>query len=104
LRRRPAKVEYVWTWAPRPHVDPKKESDAEEAGLRNRTVSFSGALAARGKNLDTHIRTLQRVEKMLRESGITLPDWLTGAPAAAAEPDLEAELAEQDEEKVNATP
>lgn len=113
LRKRPAKVEYVWTWAPRPHVDPKKEADAEELGLRNRTLSFSGALAARGRNLDTHLRTLQREQQLMRESGIELPDWLTGGPVTAPaiddepetdEDDDAAESKEEDEEPANATP
>jgi len=118
LRRRPDRVEYVWTWAPRPHVDPAKEATAEETGLRNRTVSFSQALAGRGVNLDTHVRTLQRCEQILRGSGITLPGWLTGAtvsaapaaPASAAEDDQdekderdEKDLAEQDEETADVT-
>jgi capsid protein len=110
LRKRPAKVEYVWTWAPRPHVDPKKEADAEEMGLRNRTLSFAQALAARGRNLDTHIHALQREQAMLEESGIALPEWLTGAATApSAEPgetpdpdEQEATTDEQQEEPANA--
>lgn len=105
LRRRPDRVEYVWTWPPRPHVDPAKEAKAEETGLSNRTISYQQALAGRGTNVDTHIRSLQRAEELLRASGITLPEWLTGKPAtlAPAQTQTEDEV-EKDEETVNAQP
>lgn len=86
LRKRPARVEYVWTWQPRPHVDPTKEAAAETESLTNRTQSFSAALAARGTNLDTHLRTLQREEQALETAGVS-PPWLQPAaptPATAA--------------------
>ena len=87
LRNRPAVVEYVWTWTPRPHVDPTKETAAETESLTNRTNSFSGVLAARGTNLDTHLRTLQREEQALQAAGIRTPPWLAAqAPATGSTP------------------
>lgn len=84
LQHRPAVVEYVWTWTPRPHVDPTREAAAETEGLTNRTQSFSGALAARGTNLDTHLRTLQREEAAIEAAGLTPPPWLS--PGASPTP------------------
>lgn len=90
LRTRPAVVEYVWTWAPRPHVDPTKETAAETESLTNRTSTYSAALAARGTNLDTHLRTLQREEAAIAAAGVVAPPWLnptaadTTTPASAA--------------------
>jgi capsid protein len=104
LRRRPKFVQYIWTWTPRPHVDPVKEANAEETGLRNRTVSFAGALAARGSNLDTHLRTLQRVERAFAEAGVQLPAWWTAqpTPTASVADIVDDRLAEQDEEAAHA--
>ena len=48
LRNRPARVRYQWTWPQLPHVDPKKEGDAEKIALENKTLSLTDALAARG--------------------------------------------------------
>lgn len=83
LRRRPKQVEYLWTWTPRPHVDPAKETDAETAGLENRALSFIDALASRGRNLDSHMRQLRRVEQAFREAGLTPPAWLAGSNAGS---------------------
>lgn len=101
LRRRPERVLYHWTWTPRPHVDPAKEATAEETGLRNRTLSFSDALAARGTNLDTHLEQLARVEAAFAELGLSLPAWLTGAPSAASSPATEKDDDEEDKTKAN---
>jgi capsid protein len=86
LRRRPQLVEYVWTWPPRPHVDPTKETAAETESLTNRTQSFSAALAARGTNLDTHLRTLQREEEAIATAGVAVPPWLRSLPQPRATP------------------
>lgn len=107
LRRRPKNVLYIWTFPPRPHVDPAKEATAEATALQNRTLSFAGALAARGANLDTHVRTLSRVERVLRAAGIQLPAWWfppnqpQPAPAVADGTDDDA-LSEEDEEAEHA--
>lgn len=84
LRRRPKRVEYIWTWTPRPHVDSTKESDAEGTELTNRTRAFSDALAARGRPLDTHMRRLQRDLQAFERYGVPPPPWMTGGGQAAA--------------------
>ena len=44
LPRRPEKVNYQWTFAKQPHVDPKKERDAEAIGLlETRTLPCAAA-------------------------------------------------------------
>lgn len=102
LRRRPAVVEYVWTWPPRPHVDPTKETEAETESLTNRTQSFAAALAARGTNLDTHLRQLQIEEAALESAGINTPPWLAAPTAPAPSPAslLSQALADQAAEEV----
>jgi capsid protein len=95
LRRRPELVEYVWTWTPRPHVDPSKETDAETAGLESRTLSFTDALAARGRSLDTHMRQLARVERAFATAGVSPPAWLAGGNAASG-PDAREARREQE--------
>jgi capsid protein len=86
LRRRPKRVDYIWTWPPRPHVDPVKETDAETSGLETRTLTFDEALAGRGSgNLALHIRRLQRVEKAFRDAGVTLPAWMNSSAVSGPE-------------------
>ncbi len=77
LSARPADVRYEWTWPVRPHVDPKKEAEAEAIGLQNLTVDLSDALAARGTSLDAHIEKLKRSKKLLVEADLPLPaEWV----------------------------
>lgn len=85
LRRKPPKVTNVWTWKPRPHVDPAKEADAETISLENRSDSLIGVLAARGVSLDSHIKSLQRVEKAFAAAKVTRPAWMADSEAESPE-------------------
>lgn len=87
LRRRPLKVHYQWTWPQLPYVDPQKEKTAEETGLRNMTGTLTGALAAQGTTLESHIVTLRREREALEEAGLPLPAWMTnpGTPNPTAD-------------------
>ncbi|MDQ3288922.1 MAG: phage portal protein [Pseudomonadota bacterium] len=104
LRRKPRKVEKLWIWTPRGHVDPNKEAKAETEGLTNRTESFGDALAARGRNLDQHIRRLAREEAALRAAGITPPAWMTGGVRAAEAPATPSDVDEAVEDAAEEAP
>lgn len=93
LRNRPATVLYHWTWPSRPHVDPVKEAAAEEIALRTRTLAFSDALAARGRDVETHISTLAREEQIFLAAGLDPPEWMR-----PSQPPASVELADEDEE------
>lgn len=80
----PADVRRVWNWPKRPHVDPKKEADAERTRLENGTLTYVDALAAYGLDLDTVIAQRQREREMLETAG--LPPLPTPG-GAAPEPD-----------------
>lgn len=82
IRRRPAVVAYQWTWPSRPHVDPQKEAGAEETALTTRTLTLTDALAARGRDLETHVETLRREREVLVAAGLPLPAWMQETPAA----------------------
>jgi len=85
LRRRPAKVNNEWTWPVRKHVDPSKEATGEAIGLQNLTVSFSDALAARGKNLETHVAKLKRELKIFQDAELPIPgEWIKNPSALLA--------------------
>jgi len=82
LRHRPARVQYRWTWPRRNHVDPTKEAMGEAIGLKNMTLLLSDALAARGKDIETHVAAMKRELDLLNESGLPIPaDWLTNPNA-----------------------
>lgn len=88
LPTRPASVKPVWTWTPAPHVDPQKEANALDTKLKNHSATLTDALAADGKELETHIAQLKREREMLIEAGIN-PDPVNmngaGAPPADGE-------------------
>lgn len=85
LRRRPARVQYDFTWPKRPHVDMSKEATGEAIGLQNLTVLFSEALAARGKNLETHILKLKRELQLFADAGLPIPGaWINNPSALLA--------------------
>ncbi|MDD4890551.1 MAG: phage portal protein, partial [Phycisphaerae bacterium] len=86
LRRRPPRVRYQWTWPPRPHVDPSKESDAEKTALDTRTLTLTDALAARGRDLETQVAMLSRERDLLTQAGLPLPSWMREEPTPAAQP------------------
>jgi len=79
LRTRPRQVIYAWTWPVLPHVDPAKESQAEEQTLANATETLTDAVAARGHDLETHIATLVRERQLLIDAGIAPPPWMSGS-------------------------
>lgn len=99
LRNRPPIVMYHWTWPSRPHVDPTKESNAEETALTTRTITLTDALAARGRDLETHIEIMRREEEAFINAGLTPPEWMRGtSPAASSDSQSEDDDAEKDEE------
>lgn len=89
LRNPPPVVHRKWTWPTIPHVDPVKESTAEETGLRSRTITLGDALAARGKDLETHIEELKRERDLLEAAGLPIPAWMADAAAADTDPNAE---------------
>lgn len=87
LRERPDRVSYVWTWPVMPHVDPAKESKAEGETLTNITETLTDAVAARGRDLETHIATIARERQLLEEAGIAPPPWMGGGTATETDDD-----------------
>lgn len=85
LTKRPKKVSYAWIWPTLPHVDPTKEGEAEEIALNNWTLSLDEALAARGKDLESHVARLKRVAQVLKTAGLPEPPWLAAAQNQAAQ-------------------
>jgi lambda family phage portal protein len=87
LRSPPAEVSYIWTWPVMPHVDPVKEATAEGTALANRTESITGALAARGRDLESHVATLAREATVFEAAGVAAPAYMSGGGSPAADDD-----------------
>lgn len=88
LPKRPQNVRYEWTWPVPPHVDPKKEAEAEDIGLSNLTRSLSDSLAAQGKDIESHIAKLVADNQKLKLAGLpTLPIPRKGAKPSGEKPD-----------------
>lgn len=97
LGHRPENVVYIWTWPPRPHVDPFKERMAVDVGLGNRSLSLTDALALEGRTLETHVATLQREATAFEAAGLPLPAYMTDQTADDGErPDPEKDDATED--------
>lgn len=99
LRRRPKEVAYLWTWPPRPHVDPAKEADAETVALETGTLDMATALAARGTTLERHVRAMKRAIKAFEDAEVPLPAWMSGGEPAKATPDGRKERANAKQEE-----
>lgn len=70
LPRRPADVKYVWIWPKQPHVDPKKEADAETARLANGTLTYQDACAANNQDWQTVIEQRRVANEALKKAGL----------------------------------
>lgn len=66
-----------------PTIDREKEAKADEAGLRNGSLTYTQMVRRSGRSLEAHIREITRERTMLEDAGISLP-WMQ--PEAAAAP------------------
>lgn len=74
LPPRPARIKLVWTWTVQPHVDPRKEAEAERIRMENGTLPYSDALASHELDVDTTIAKRKRENEQLEAAGLpTLP-------------------------------
>ncbi|MBE3132294.1 MAG: phage portal protein [Acidobacteria bacterium] len=81
--KRPARVKYRWTWTDPPHVDPKKEAEAERLYLENGTLTYTDALTAHNTDLETAIKRRQRDNEALIAAGLApIPSWTPKGGAA----------------------
>jgi hypothetical protein len=67
----PRDAKFVWGWSQPPHVDPKKELDAERIGLQNRTLTFAEACHSYARNEEDVIASWARTLNLLKTSGFT---------------------------------
>jgi capsid protein len=103
LPTRPEEVQYLWIWPARPHVDPVKEANGEQIELANGTLTYSDALARKGKDLDSTIEQRAREKEMLEEAGLPpLPTVgakiVPGGPAGQDNEDSEEKEADDDQD------
>jgi capsid protein len=66
----PVDMELLWTWPAAPHVDPKKEADAERIQLESGTLTYTKALSSKGMDLDTTIETRKIETEKLAKAGL----------------------------------
>lgn len=74
LPPRPQDVELVWMWPAPPHVDPKKEADAETINLENGTTSHTAACMRRGEDYETVVKQRARDRKLRELHGEPEPE------------------------------
>lgn len=86
IPRRTGPVRLQWTWPVPPHVDPKKEADAEATRLRSGTESLTGAAAAHGKDVETLIAERKRDNELLTDAGLpTVEESLNPTPGGGTD-------------------
>jgi capsid protein len=80
LRKKPGRVKYQWSWRPLPDVEPEKQQNAYDIGLRNGTITLTDTLRDRNKTLEQHLEERERETRAYDERGIPHPAWMD-APA-----------------------
>lgn len=80
LRKKPKGAILNWTWPKRPHVDPKKEADAEIAALEAGTTSLVDICQQRGTTIDRHAASLKRSIEAFEAAGIPKPAYMLDVP------------------------
>ncbi len=110
LPLRPQRLRLEWTWDVPPHVDPKKEAEAERIKIENGTLPYPDALAAYGTDEDTVIAKRKRTNEKLVAAGLPLLPVAKTSPGAPQDgepdpPDVEGvvrEILEEEEETSDA--
>lgn len=69
IRRPPRRWKAVWTWPSMPQIDELKSAEAERIALRNGTMTYSEAVARRGRRAADVIRQNERDDAMLLAHG-----------------------------------
>lgn len=67
----PRDAHFVWGWSQPPHVDPKKELDAERIGLQNRTLTFAEACHRDARSQEDVIASWARTLDLLKGAGFS---------------------------------
>lgn len=74
-KERPARVQAEWAWGARTHRagDPQKEAGAAKMRMDSKLTTLGDELALMGKDLETHLKRLQREAKLMKDAGL-LPE------------------------------
>ncbi len=70
IRPVPNRLLFSWTWPKPPSIDAVKDQVAERMGLENGTISYSDALAAKGKRFDRVVKQRQKDNEALMAAGL----------------------------------
>jgi lambda family phage portal protein len=76
---------HQWFWDSREHVDPSKESAAQEQRLKNNTTTLAAEYARVGRDWEAELRQRAREVELMRKLGLA-PDQAPGASPGAAPP------------------
>ena len=66
--------QHAWFWDGNSHVDPMKESRAQDIRLKNHSTSLAHEYALQGKDWETELREIAREKKLMQELGLTDSD------------------------------
>lgn len=76
-----AEWEWDWQWDAVPSIDPVKDAQADDIGLKNGTRTLADVLAARGKNWEEHVAQRAREQDALNAAGLSVAAALIGTSA-----------------------
>lgn len=78
---------HEWMWPGSEHVDPEKESNAQDTDLRNHTLTYKRAYARRGLYWKRELRQKAAEEQFMRDEGLGVPaDKSAPAKSSPEEP------------------
>jgi lambda family phage portal protein len=96
----PSRIQFHWSWTKQPHVDPKKEADAQAVKIRNGTISVEMACNDDGNDFDAVVASRKRTNDLLKKAGLPevayeVPVTISGGAAPQPNQDDNAEAADE---------
>lgn len=79
----PAGFKLIWIWPKQPHVDPRKEAEAEAIRLANGTLAYQDACAATNQDWETVIEKRAEAARRIREAELPPLPVPTGMPQSS---------------------
>lgn len=67
-------IAHEWLWPGNEHVDPAKESKAQDMRLRNLSTTYAAEYARQGKDYEEEFRQIARERSLMAELGLTVSD------------------------------
>jgi capsid protein len=89
LRMVGAEYPHQWFWDGHEHVDPQKESSAQETRLRNHTTTLADEYAKRGLDWETQLRQRAKEKALMKELNLAEAEVVPKAVEKTREDEVE---------------